>query len=219
MCLDVKAQAMLAHYKRIIEEKSFDEYDILGFLIFIRSYLKRGKYKFIFEFSNLIAHRNRNRGLITNSIKGGAKKSYKTKENSRFVIGYSGMSEDAWENEWKKLGKDLAICIDTSIILEITMCVFSLSQFSEYTFTVDTGEARTKEKHTGKVILFLHGKNQLSLHTTEIGHYAPFVCFARYGPYKHLHTFDNGRIDQAVETFRENGELHLRIAGTDTIIV
>ena len=37
--MDIKEKKMLQHYKNIIENRCFDEYDILGFLIFIRWHL------------------------------------------------------------------------------------------------------------------------------------------------------------------------------------
>ncbi len=36
--MTLKEQIILNHYKTIIEKRAFDEYDILGFLIFIRAY-------------------------------------------------------------------------------------------------------------------------------------------------------------------------------------
>lgn len=42
--MDNKAVMMLAYYKKILEEKTFDEYDILGFLIFIRSQGNKGQH-------------------------------------------------------------------------------------------------------------------------------------------------------------------------------
>ena len=37
--MDLKAKFMLKNYKELIENRAFNEFDILGFLIFIRSFI------------------------------------------------------------------------------------------------------------------------------------------------------------------------------------
>ena len=61
--MDDKAKKILEHYRKVIEDEDFDEYDILGFLIFIRSYLGENM-NIIREFSDLVAHRERNKGIV-----------------------------------------------------------------------------------------------------------------------------------------------------------
>ena len=58
---------MLEHYKNVIENRSFAEYDILGFLIFIRRHLNKDNV-YIREFADLIAHRERDRGIVVDCI-------------------------------------------------------------------------------------------------------------------------------------------------------
>ena len=49
--MDLKANFIREHYKKLIENREFDEFDILGFLIFIRSFIKPNKqYPLIEEF-------------------------------------------------------------------------------------------------------------------------------------------------------------------------
>lgn len=58
--MDLKAKFIMEHYKKLIENREFDEFDILGFLIFIRSFIKPNKqYPLIEEFADLVAHRER----------------------------------------------------------------------------------------------------------------------------------------------------------------
>ena len=64
MRFDKKERFMFEHYKKILEERLFDEYDILGFLIFIRRHISDSEYPYIRDFADLIAHRNRKRGKV-----------------------------------------------------------------------------------------------------------------------------------------------------------
>lgn len=41
--MDAKEESIFRHYKEIIEKRVFNEYDILGFLIFIRRQLNKEK--------------------------------------------------------------------------------------------------------------------------------------------------------------------------------
>ncbi len=99
--MDAKGIKILNHYRELIEDKNFDEYDILGFLIFIRDYIKED-YHYITEFANLIAHRERRQGVVMNCIIGAIENQYQTKKDGKTVIGYSGMRYETWVNEWKR---------------------------------------------------------------------------------------------------------------------
>ena len=59
--MDEKAQQIFERLCNKVVNGEFDEDDIYEFYIFIRSYLKRfkGKYKWIREWGDLIAHRER----------------------------------------------------------------------------------------------------------------------------------------------------------------
>lgn len=58
--MDLKAESIMNYYRELIQNREFDEYDILEFLIFIRNSTKStGKYPFIVEFTDLIAHREK----------------------------------------------------------------------------------------------------------------------------------------------------------------
>ncbi len=65
--MDRKEIEILNYYRNIIERKEFDEYDILGFLIFIRKHIEK-EYTYIAEFANLIAHRERAKGIVMRCI-------------------------------------------------------------------------------------------------------------------------------------------------------
>ena len=69
--MDEKAQQMFERLCNRIVNREFDEDDIYEFYIFIRSYLKRfkGKYKWIREWGDLIAHRERVEGAVLKNMK------------------------------------------------------------------------------------------------------------------------------------------------------
>ena len=64
-----KERYLLKCYKEKIENNNFTEIDIYGFLILMRSYIYEANLLYIREFADLIAHRQRNQGLIKEAIK------------------------------------------------------------------------------------------------------------------------------------------------------
>lgn len=69
--MDEKAQQIFERLCNKVVNGEFDEDDIYEFYIFIRSYLKsfKGKYKWIREWGDLIAHRERNEGAVLRNMK------------------------------------------------------------------------------------------------------------------------------------------------------
>ena len=51
----MKDKKILDHYKYLFDNYLFDEYDVLGFLIFIREQIDASTCHFIQEFADLIA--------------------------------------------------------------------------------------------------------------------------------------------------------------------
>ena len=49
MAFDKKEQKILEHYKMLLENSLFDEYDILAFLIFLRRHLDKNRYQCVAE--------------------------------------------------------------------------------------------------------------------------------------------------------------------------
>lgn len=199
MAMDIKEQKMLEHYKQIIENREFDEYDILGFLILIREHLGTES-NYIAEFANLVAHRKRKKGIIIDCITNAINSNYKTKSNSRAVIGYCGMKYETWVKQWKNLGVNFNISISKEIIKEITLCVFSLTQHTLYD---------DENGHSGKVDLFQGKDKSIALVTSENNSHSLFVCFAKFGRYDFVRELSAGYMRKPVETVRENGRLRL----------
>ena len=95
-----KKDIIIKHYKDIIERRIFDEYDIRGFLMFIRNY-HHNKYNYIDEFSDLVAHNIREKGIIFDSLKNA--KNYGYEVNSKGKIkGYKGLKIVTFKNQIKK---------------------------------------------------------------------------------------------------------------------
>lgn len=199
--MDKKEQQIMKHYKEVLEERKFDEYDILGLLIFIRRHLQDDIYPNIKEFSHLIAHRKRTKGLINSCIVTAIENRYETEEGSRRVIGYHGMNYDEWIKEWKDFGKEFNITFDDRIIEEITLCVFSLAQFTTY--------SDEKGRGSGVIELFIGKDNSMALATTEGKRDSLYVCFSKFGCFKPCREISGGHLRNPVEAIRENGKLRL----------
>ena len=151
--MDNKEQQIMKHYKMLIETNTFDEYDILGFLIFIRRHLSDDKHPNIKEFAHLIAHWERDRGKVNNCIITAIENNYQTERDGRTVVGYNGMNYDDWVREWEDIGIKFDINFDDKIIEELTLCVFSLAQFTCY--------KDEKGRGSGKLELFVGNWRQL----------------------------------------------------------
>lgn len=193
-----KEQIILNHYRELIEGRKFDEYDILGFLIFIRPRCKKGSA--IHEFCDLVAHRERNRGKVMDCITVAIENNYETAANSKAVKGYAGINWSEWREEWDKLGIDLAITFSDTILQEITLCIFSLLQDTQY----------KNEGGSGTIQLFQSSTGQISVCTESTDEKRPFVCFMILkGITGHNQQFA-GVISEPVETCRIDGALRLR---------
>lgn len=197
--MDKKAQKIMLHYKEILEQHSFDEYDVLGLLIFLRSYIC-DSYPNIMEFSDLVAHRERNKGHVNDCIVAAIENNYETKENKK-VIGYNGMKYEKWTEEWKRIGVQYDILIDEEIINELTLCVFSLAQFTNY---IDK-----KGRGRGRIELFFGQDGSLALATTEGELDSLYVCFFKFGCFELCRDISGGHLQDVVETVRINGRLRL----------
>lgn len=200
--MDNKEQQIMIHYKKLIETNTFDEYDILGFLIFIRRHLSYKEYPYITEFAHLIAHRERDRGKVYDCIITAIKNEYQTEKNGRTVVDYNGMNYAEWVREWKDIGHKLDIDFTDNVLEDLTLCVFSLAQFSCY---------KDKEgRESGKLELFVGRDNSLALMTTEGNSDSLYICFSKFGSFKLCRKIPAGHLKNPVETVRENGKLRLR---------
>ena len=207
--MDKKEQHILKHYKTIIEGRTFTEYDILGFLIFIRRYTQKEKNKYIKEFCDLIAHRKRDRGIVFDSII--SQYGIKGDLYVKIVPGYHGIQDENWSSEWTELMQELNITIDDQILKEITLCIFSLSQFSAYT--------DKNNGYSGKVHMIQHKDKKLGLATSVNDKTIPYVCFGLISNVTFIRELPNGLIVKPTDTIRKNGKLYLADEDGDIISV
>lgn len=102
--MDEKAKLMMKHYSQIVENRLFDEYDILGFLVFVRDYLKeKGNYPYICDYGDFVAHRNRCKGKVMDAIIASIDNQYIVDSATKQVNGYNGMVYNLLVEEWNKL--------------------------------------------------------------------------------------------------------------------
>ena len=198
----MKNNIILEHYKKLFINYMFDEYDILGFLIFIREQIDKSTCQFIQEFADLIAHRTRNQGIIRENIVRSINNSYKCNSKGK-VIDYKGIEWEAWVNEWEKLGSQIDCDFlkdNKKLLKQITVCIISLAQDTKY---------YDKDVIIGKVEPFVDGSNNLSLVTTEGNPNSLMVCLMKCGPFNNIVDNNNGFFDYPIETKRENGLLCL----------
>lgn len=198
--MDDKAKKILEHYREIIENEEFDEYDILGFLIFIRSYLGKTM-NIIEEFSNLVAHRERNKGIVMTNIRNAIESGYAYNEKQNKVVGYKGISQRDWKKEWYKIGEIFDIVMNEKIIKEITLCIYSLTQKTEYD---------DKNGNKGHIEFCAQSRfNNIALATTEGKKDSLYICFTKYKGFNINEKYDGIPIKNIIYTKRENGKLQL----------
>lgn len=171
--MDEKEEYIFNQLKYKIENYLFDEIDIMTFLILIRRLLKE-KYDSILEFADLIAHRERSRGLIMEAIKKAIENNYSYDTTRKKIIGYSGIESKKWTSEFERLGKEFGIVLNDRIIREITLCIYSLVNQTVY----KTG------KFIGVTKLELIPRiGQIAIVTTENKNTSLYICFAEYKGY------------------------------------
>lgn len=205
----------LNRFRQIIEKRKFDEYDIIVFLITIRAHLEKTRTPFIYDFADGIAHRDRDQGYAFNSIMNAEKSNYVLNKFGR-VRNYDGIVYEIWKNEWINISKLFNIKITPIIISEITLCIFSIFQFTKFKHNqkqIEDNHELQKFKGTFELLI---DKN-LNLNLSTIGKKA--VCYGRLSDIvvedKHRNTF----FFDPVETVRINKRLYLQCNGERILYV
>lgn len=201
MYYDRKEDLMIDHYRTIFQSNKFDEYDVFGFLILIRSHITKSDYRIIYEICDLMAHRIRSKGVVFTSIKNAVDNNYLIDTNNK-IKDYRGANYEDIYNEWIKLFTSLNFNHSMINLLDLTVCLFSLTQYSIYQDSTVSAE----------IVLFQSKDNYLCL-ASIVRPYDPFICFSKCGPLQFRKVFTGGYITTPVETFRENGVLHLKTVG------
>lgn len=196
-----KREIILKHFVEKISSNTFDEYDILAFLIYIRESLPKKEFPIIRDFCDMIAHRDRDRGLAMDSITAAIENQYEIAKDRKHIVGYKGINQEKWEKEWSALGTQYDLIIDESLLREISLCILSLAQETEY---------KDKDGNYGKMVLFQTSDDYLALCTTEGKPHSYFICFFKVGPFEFKKMFPAGRIVEPVETIRIDSTLRLK---------
>ena len=169
--MDIKESNMLKHYKQLIENREFDEYDIYAFLILIRDHIPKGKLKIFRDFADAVAHREKNKGIMVDNIKNCIINNYQ-KSNGAKVKDYTSFSIKSWNNQLKQLMNIFDIKTNKIIIKELTVCIFSIFQ-----------NLILKDKNDnilGEIVMLAnHTCNEIYLCTSEIDNDFSKVCFIK----------------------------------------
>ena len=215
--MDLKERVLFNCLKNKLENDTFVELDIYSFLILIRPYIRKNnsRLKYIEEFADLIAHRERDRGLVHDAISSAIENEYELIVDSNgkdSIMGYKGIIYTKWNDEWKLLAKDNNIKINDKIIRGITLCICSLAQHTKYeSYEKDKNNRRCK-KHLGKIFVVAEkDKKSICLATTEGKKDSLCICFARFFGYKINDNYDYKyfKSRKVLTTIREDGKLKL----------
>ena len=207
--MDEKAHQMFKRLCNRIVNREFDEDDIYEFYIFIRSYLKRfkGKYKWIREWGDLIAHRERVEGAVLKNMKNAISNSYEVIEGTNQIKGYHGMEEGELEKEFSDLFREAGYTVSMQALKEIKLCTFSIANFSRYKISDKpgrTGQVRLVQTQSGLALCSHAGERDdfyIGLSILK-GNYIDkdFPC---------------GFIDKPIEVRRKNKELVILYDGDE----
>lgn len=207
---DNKEKLLLQRFRTKLEQRSFDEIEISAFLILIRDHLSGQGVPYIREFGDLIAHRKaRDQGKMHKSMENAIINNYQISRTGA-AVNYQGIQPAAWKDEWEKAAQLCKFTLTEPMMKEITACIYSLAQYTQLV-QLDS------KALTGHVALAIDIHNNLCLCTAETTSSAPFICFAKYGPYDIPEQTKRGLLREPVQTFREKGELHLKTASGITI--
>ena len=207
--MDEKAQQIFERLCNKVVNGEFDEDDIYEFYIFIRSYLKsfKGKYKWIREWGDLIAHRERNEGAVLRNMKNAISNGYAVIEGTNQIKGYHGLEEGELEKEFSDLFREAGDAVSVQALKEIKLCTFSIANFSRYKISDKpgrTGQVRLVQTQSGLALCSHAGERDdfyIGLSILK-GNYIDkdFPC---------------GFIDKPIEVRRKNKELVILYDGDE----
>ena len=167
--MDIKAKDILNQYKVILENNTFLETDIIGFLIFIREYIDKGKYNQIYDMCDFIAHRFRDNGIIVKNLNNAIKNKYSVNSKNK-IIDVHGFEINKISKKWIDLCNEFDITINKKTAEEIMICYSSLLQWSKY--KLDDGKEG--------IVQFIEGTdNSLDICIKENRTDAPLICFMK----------------------------------------
>lgn len=197
--MDDKAKLILKSYKFKLEEFRFDELDILGFLIFIRQYITEQYFPAVQEFCDLIAHRNRDRGRAMRSIEKAYNNNFDVNEEGK-VKGSEGIYAKDWRDEWIRLFSKFGIEFSDAILKELTLCIISLAQETEYQSSIGSGN----------LVVFIDDENNIDLCYRINSPNSLYVTFLKSGRWLLSDDCPKGDIQTPIITVRKNRQLRVK---------
>lgn len=211
--MNKKEELNLKRLKKIIEKRKFDEYDIIAFLIIIRPYLEIKDTPLVLDFANGVAHRKRDKGNAFTSLMSAAQNNYELDKN-RKVKNYNGINNEKWKKEWFNISNQFNIKITPIIISEITLCIFSIAQLTEFEYNESEIKKNPEyEKYKGRFELLIDDNSNLHLSTFD----GKGVCYGRLDDIEVENGFKNKFFFEPVETIRINKKLYLQSKGQNVL--
>ena len=210
--MNLKELNNLEHYRYLIENRKFDEYDIIGFLVLIREYIDRNLNPLIHDIADGTAHRKRNRGKIYDSMYYAVLNNYSIDKNGH-IEGYHGILNNEWKTECLNLSQQFHIKITPIISSELAICMFSIIHRSEYE---TNSKSHNKEVPIKGSIEMLVNKDTLSISTSDDINKLQ-VCFMKIANVEIIN--DKPFIVGVVGTYRKNKFLYLKSDDGDILKV
>lgn len=210
--MNEKEKINLKHYKKLIESRRFDEYDIMGFLMLIREYINQKMNPIIFDIANGTAHRKRNKGKIYDSMYHAVLNNYLINKDGK-VEGYHGVLNSEWKQEYLNLSEQFDIKITPIISTELAVCMFSIIHRSK--FETDKKSRNNRMKIKGSIELATSENSLYMMTSDDINKIT--ICFMIIENIEIIKKDDF--IMNPVETYRKNKFLYLRTDNGDILKV
>ena len=205
---------MLQLFKNKFEGRLFEETDVSSFLIFMRSHFEgneNNQFSYICDCCDCIAHRRRDAGKAATSVANAITNNYQTKTKSPQILGYDGIRPEQWKTQWDLLGKTVGIVFSDEIIREITLCVMSILQFSEY-YMPNKRRGQAISTPPISTMYLVQGNNELSLCTCDdksTNQRSLFIVYCQLKDVSFQKEYHDLLIKDATYARRENGVLRL----------
>jgi len=139
----------LKYYKKIFEEDIFSEYDVKGFLIFLRKY-KYIEKSILKDFANAVAHSEFESGKIVDS----ALKAFVNgvKINDGKVVDYHGFTEEDIVKEVEDIFEKINYNCNEKIVHEVVFCLYFIINDMSFKLTAPNFK-KLINKYIGENIL------------------------------------------------------------------
>ena len=190
-----KRDGILYHYIRRFQGMTFDEYDVMGFLIAIRDANLRNNQPELYDFSNIIAHRDRDRGIAVDSMSEAIKNDFCQNANGE-VLGFNGPKYNKLRNQIEQIGIQYQFITSEVFINDFILCLMSIAQ---HVVCEQGGNEVCK--------LELFQKKDHTMALVAIGEKASvcYLCNQRACDFEHK--YPGGYIQDAIEMIRIEGNL------------